>query len=85
MNKTNLFTQWEKTIFVILLYIGFLNVLIFADADNSITRNFQVNSGGKLFVDVEKTSISISGSERDEVTIKVSWKAILPGYNYDMG
>ena len=82
--KTKLITQWEKTIFVLLLYTGLLNILVFADTDNSITRNFHVFRGGKLTVDVKKASISISGSEGNEVTIKVSWKAILPGYNYDM-
>jgi hypothetical protein len=82
--KTKLFTQWEKIVFSILLCAGFLNIIIYADTDGSITRSYLVNNRGKLTVDVKTASINITGKEGNEVKIKVSWKTILPNFNNDM-
>lgn len=55
--------------------LGLTATCAWADAEDTITKSFQVQSGGKLVVDLDRGSIEIATADADAVNVEISRKA----------
>ena len=64
-----------KQVFTILILLLSVSVLSFGSIEKNVKKTFDVKTGGQLFVDTDKGSISIQTHTSSKIDVEVFFKA----------